>query len=300
MRIGYACQALGVPGAEMRGCLIRNAGTERLMDIIWNNLNSLENIVEYNIANDIRLFRISSDLIPFGSNPVNRLPWWDMYSSWMQTIGAKIVSGGMRVSMHPGQYTVLNSTRDDIVDKAVDDLVYHTRVLDNMNLGAEHKIILHVGGVYHDKKQSMERFMRNYSRLSENIRKRLVIENDDKCFSAEDCLNISEKLGIPVVFDILHNVVNPCETKKNETDWIELCQKTWSSNDGAQKIHYSQQAPGKNPGSHSTSINPEVFLDFYNSLKNKDIDIMLEVKDKNLSAIKCIGAIRENARIFLR
>lgn len=291
MRIGYACQAIGVPGTEQRSCMMRNATPERLMELFWTNLNALERIIEYNIQIDIRLFRISSDLIPFGSSPVNPLPWWDMYSSWLETIGSKIRANGMRVSMHPGQYTIINSPSEDVVRRSITDLNYHGRVLDSLLLGPEHKLILHVGGVYNDKALAKKRFIENYSRLDVPVRKRLVIENDDKCFTVGDVLEISKEAQIPVVYDTLHNAVNPCDPRISDAEWIDFCRSTWLDGDGPQKIHYSQQAIGKPPGSHSESIDVEEFMAFYETVKEKDLDIMLEVKDKNLSALKCIQAI---------
>lgn len=291
IRLGYACLAVGVPGTEQKSCIMKNASTERLMDLFWTNLNALENIIHYNIRMDIRLFRISSGLIPFGSSPVNSLPWWDMYSSWLETIGNKIKAYGMRVSMHPGQYTIINSPDEQIVQRSIEDLNYHARVLDSLCLAPEHKLILHVGGIYNNKTLAAERFVMNFQRLPEAVRNRLVIENDDKCFTAGDVLEISQKLQVPMVYDTLHNLVNPCDADRSDANWIDLCRSTWLEKDGPQKIHYSQQAFGKSPGSHSESVDPEQFLHFYETIKNRELDIMLEVKDKNLSVLNCMQAI---------
>ncbi len=292
MRIGYACLTVNVPNTDIKRCRLKNANDERLADIIGHNLNSLENTLDYNMKNGIRLFRISSDLIPFGSSPEIRLPWWDIYEYWLKSIGDRIRNYGMRVSMHPGQYTILNAERKSIIEKSVDDLAFHTRVLDSMQLSPEHKIVLHVGGVYNNKKKSMERFIESCKCLSSSIRQRLVIENDDKCYSVKDILTISNLLDIPVVYDNLHNKVNPGDLLKSDAEWIKICRKTWHSEDGVQKIHYSRQAPGKSPGAHADSIRVDDFTAFFNTVKNMEIDIMLEVKDKNLSALKCIEAVR--------
>ena len=168
-----------------------NATVPRLMELTWHNLNALENLVNYNIRTGIQLFRISSNLIPFGSSPVNQLPWWDMYSSWLQTIGHKIKASNMCIHA-PGQYTVINSYNDDIVQRSIDDLNYHARVLDCLGLGPEHKLILHIGGVYDNKQATMDRFIANYGRLPKGVRDRLVIENDDKSYTTGDVLAISE------------------------------------------------------------------------------------------------------------
>ncbi len=307
MNIGYACLTLGIREADFRSCMKKNANDEKLIELIAYNLNSLENIIEYNIRNQIILFRISSDLIPFGSSPVNRLPWWDLFEDQFIRIGKKLKTGGIRVSMHPGQYTVLNSPDEFVVAKAIDDLVYHGRVLDSLCTNTENKIILHIGGVYGDKEQAIRRFEVNYRKLDLSIKRRLVIENDDKSYTTSDALRIGTKLGIPVVFDHLHHWVNPCEGVRANTSsgklvtddgyWIEESGKTWRNEDGRQKIHYSQQDTGKRPGSHSSTIYTDEFLSFFQKVKTKDIDIMLEVKDKNLSAVKCRNLISTQKEI---
>ncbi|MHB8130728.1 MAG: DUF1722 domain-containing protein, partial [Mobilitalea sp.] len=97
--------------------------------------------------------------------------------------------------------------------------------------------------------------------------------------------------GAPVVFDNLHHLLNPPEDRVTDAKWIMRCEKTWIHQDGRQKIHYSQQKEGRSPGSHSNTIFLPIFMAYYNELENQDLDIMLEVKDKNLSAIKCINAV---------
>ncbi len=289
MSIGYACMAIGVPHTCLKSCRLRNASVIKLLEIIAYNLNSLENLIDYNIKNKVKLFRISSDLIPFGSNAVNNVPWWAIYSSQLLSIGEKIQKSGMRVSMHPGQYTVLSSPKIEVISRAIEDLNYHVKVLDSLGLGAEHKIVLHIGGIYNDKKQASKRFIENYHRLDTGVKQRLVLENDDKSYHISDVLEIGMILNTPVIFDNLHNKINPSDKQIDDFYWISECRKTWKEKDGYQKIHYSQQNPVKKLGSHSESILIDEFLSFYQRLEREDIDIMLEVKDKNLSAIKCIN-----------
>jgi len=286
--IGYACLAVGVPNTEQRSCILKNATGEKLAEIIGHNLDALEKIMEYNSRNGIRLFRISSDLIPFGSSPVNQLDWDRMFERRFQAIGGQIRTGGIRVSMHPGQYTVLNSPDPGVVERAVDDLRYHCRVLSALGADASAKIILHVGGIYNDKKTAVKRFTTNWRQLDDGIKRRLVIENDDKCFNIADILEISAATGIPAIYDNLHNAVKPADPAADDLYWIKECAATWSAGDGAQKIHYSQQNPNKKPGSHTGTIAIDGFLDFYRRIDGRCVDIMLEVKDKNLSAVKCI------------
>lgn len=297
MSIGYACMTVGVPHTDMKSCMLKNVSEGKLMELISYNLNSLESIIDYNIKNNIMLFRISSDLIPFGSSTVNPLPWWEMFSSQLQQIGQKIQISGMRVSMHPGQYTVLNSPNAEVVAKAMKDLKYHVRVLDSLETDIQHKIVLHIGGVYENKQLAIRRFISHYAQLDESVKQRLILENDDRSYNIGEVLEIGTMLHAPVVFDNLHNAINPCNKQMSDAYWIDQCRKTWNQKDGNQKIHYSQQAPLKKPGSHSNFIRINEFMSFYDSIGRKDLDIMLEVKDKNLSAVKCMNCTSHNKDI---
>lgn len=297
MSIGYACLTVGVLNTNMKSCRMDNATEERLAELIDHNLKSLENIIDYNIENNIKLFRISSDIIPFGSSPVNQLEWWELFKDKLGEIGEKIQSSRMRISMHPGQYTVLNSPNEDVVERAILDLEYHTKLLRSLGAGSQNKIILHIGGVYGDKSQAMERFKRSYRGLNEDIKAHLVIENDDRSYTIKDVLEIGESLGIPVVFDNLHHAINKYDHEYDDLYWLNRASQTWKLSDGRQKIHYSQQDPEKKPGGHSKTTGINDFMTYYNEINGKEIDIMLEVKDKNLSAVKCINTTSKDQKI---
>jgi UV DNA damage endonuclease len=287
MRVGYACQTIGVRDTDYRTCLAKNASPDVLQGLIAHNLGALANAIRYNIRSGILLFRITSDLIPFGSSPVNPLAWTGLFAGEFARIGDLIRSSGMRVSMHPGQYTVLNSPNPDIARRAADDLAYHADVLDSMGLDASHKIILHIGGIYQDRAAALERFAQRWQQLDARVRNRLVIENDDKCYTIEDVLAVGSQLGIPVVFDNLHHQLNHRTGSPDDRFWIEQCRPLWRPADGPQKIHFSQQDPVKKGGSHAPTIRTSDFVGYCRGLARDDLDIMLEVKDKNLSAVKC-------------
>lgn len=297
MNIGYACLTIGVQHAGLKTCRQQNATDKKLMELIENNLTVLEAIIDYNIRSRIKLFRISSDIIPFGSSPVNRLSWPEDFSGHFERLGEKIKKNQIRVSMHPGQYTVLNSPNKDVVNRAVADLEYHTLFLDRLGVGPENKIVVHIGGIYGDKQQAMQSFIKEYRFLDSKVKSRLVIENDDRSYTIEDVLEISSHTGAPVIYDNLHNTLNCSDPEKTDADWITAVKDTWQMQDGPQKVHYSQQSLGNRPGSHSKSIRIDEFMDYYNALKPRELDIMLEVKDKNLSAVKCLTATSETPKI---
>lgn len=300
MRIGYACLAVGVPGTALRTCRQSNADEATLTAVIEHNLASLRQMVLYNIEQKIGLYRISSDIIPFGSSPVNQLPWQALYAEQLSGIGDLIRHSRMRVSMHPGQYTIINARDTDVVGRAIADLRYHAGFLDALGVGSDNKIILHIGGIYGDRMAALERFAIQYDQLDHSVRRRLVIENDERLFTVEDALALHRRIGVPVVFDNLHHTLNRCDAASREPaadrDWIMACRSTWQPADGPQKIHYSQQEPGKRPGAHSDTIAAQAFMADMASLPD-DLDVMIEVKDKNLSAVKCTNCLRPDGPI---
>ena len=287
MRIGYVSLALGVPGTELRSTVLKNATPARLTEVVLSNLAALDRILDYNRRQNIRMLRVSSDIIPFASHPDVAFPWRCLFAEQLAALGKKARAADIRLSMHPGQYTVLNSPSGDVVGRAVEDLRYHTDFLDLLGMDGTCKVILHVGGAYGDKTAATARFQKNYAELDDGIRRRLVLENDDRIYNAEAVLALAGALDVPMVFDNLHHEINPSKRALAAPEWVALCGKTWHKADGAQKIHYSQQQPHKRPGAHSGTIRVAPFLAFVNQLAG-DVDIMLEVKDKNLSAVKCV------------
>lgn len=292
MNLGYVSIIMSKPNLKMKSCILKNASNERLIELIKYNLNILDKLLDYNYGNNVFLFRISSGFIPFASHPINQIDWCKMFNKEFKAIGYKAKKYGIRLSMHPGQYTTLSSPDPKVVEKSIWDLQYQTGVLDCMDLDSTNKIILHVGGKYDDKKSSMERFISEFKKLPQNIKNRLVIENDDRNYTANDILYISKKTGAPVLFDFFHHILNH-EGELNIKKIVKKCGETWNEKrDGKQKIHYSQQATGKKAGSHSTTICVPEFLEFCKLLP-PNVDVMLEVKDKDISALKCINALKK-------
>lgn len=291
MNIGYASKTLALPEGKMRSITKKHATDEALASVVEHNLEALDAVLDYCADNAIQLFRISSDFIPFGSSPVNQLDWVALFSDKLRALGNKACANNIRLSMHPGQYTVLNSPDDSVAKRAVADLAYHASLLDALNTDASAKIVLHIGGMYGNRQEAMSRFVERFSLLPDSIRRRLVVENDDRLFTADNALSISHACNIPLVFDVLHHRLNHETNSPSELFFIDAAKETWSEEDGCQKIHYSQQALGKRAGSHSETINLDAFLEFIDCLQGRSPDIMLEVKDKNLSAVKCSASL---------
>ena len=288
MRIGYACLAVALDGAQQKTCTLKTATPERLVSLAGENLFALARMIDYNIANQIPLFRISSDIVPFGSSRASALPWDTLHAEILNSIAKKIKQSNMRVSMHPGQYTVLISPDSGVIARSIDDLRYHARLLDALHLDSQHKIILHVGGKYGDPRAAVSRFIEVYRDLDTSIQNRLILENDGSIYTIDEVLALCHNIGAPAVYDNLHNEINPADETKDDAYWVSLCGETWREVDGAQKTHYSQQNPQKIRGAHTDTIAIDAFLDYCHRLHTPLPDMMLEVKDKNRSAMKCI------------
>jgi UV DNA damage endonuclease len=283
IRIGYACINTHLPtsGKTFR---LQGYSLERMLGTARANLKALEDILFWNLQHDIRLFRMTSDLIPFGSHPVNSGQWQRELAADLRKIGQFIQTNAMRVSLHPGQYTILNSPNPVTYQNALEDLQYHSGLLNLMGLPFEHKIILHAGGVYGNKSHSTAILIERLQTLSESLNNRMALENDEKSYNAADILAICQKVKLPAVLDVFHHQVNPGLVGMSPAEIIAEMNGTWRGE--RQKIHYSNQAEGKSRGAHSETIQVEAFKQFFDSIKDMELDIMLEVKDKQASVLK--------------
>jgi UV DNA damage endonuclease len=253
---------------------------------VESNLECLEKILEYNVEHELLFFRISSDLIPFASHPICTIKWQEIFASKLKELGTYVKNRDIRISMHPDQFVLINSPSEDLFKRSVAELQYHADVLDSMQLDQSAKIQIHVGGVYGDKKVSTQRFIERYHLLPDAIKQRLVIENDDRLFSVLDCSQIHQATGIPILFDNFHHaLLNNGESLQEAMD---TCFKTWRDKDGLPMIDYSSQAPDERVGKHTFSIDEGDFVAFLKESKNYDFDLMLEIKDKENSALKAL------------
>ena len=286
IRYGFACKTVGVPGAEQTALALARADEEHLLRASRHNLRAFGVMLRYCRAEGIRLMRISSDVIPLASHPEVTFDWRTLLCDELAAIKDLIAETGARVSMHPGQYTILNSPRADVVERAVADLRFHADFLDAVGADPAARIILHLGGGYGDKRAALKRLTKSLETLPAYIRKRLALENDERVYTIEDVLAVCGEFSLPAVFDVHHHSINP-PAYGTTPGWLDKAALTWGGESGRQKIHYSQQWPGGKPGMHSQSIGMAGFLKFHAALGERELDVMLEVKDKNLSAVKC-------------
>ncbi|TFG15700.1 MAG: UV DNA damage repair endonuclease UvsE [Promethearchaeota archaeon] len=294
MKIGYPCINLSLECRSSKTFRLKNYSKEKLIETVDGNLRCLFEILEYNNSHNLLFFRITSDLIPFGSHPILNFDWQNYFKENFRTIGKFIKQKNMRISMHPGQYTVLNSKNQNVFENSIKDLEYHVDVLDLLELNRTAKVQIHVGGVYKDKKGSLERFKNRYLNLDERIKNRLIIENDDKSYNLNDCLDIYYSTGIPIVFDVYHHECNP--SGKSLIESFKLFTKTWEIEDGKPIVHYSSEHLIKGKSKHADTIDLNNFKKFFQTTKDFDFDIMLEIKDKENSALKALKILTNDSR----
>ena len=295
MRIGYPCINRTIGCSPARTFRLASYSEERLKVTVKENLTCLRSILDYNVRHGILFFRITSDIVPFASHPVCRFPWQEYLSGMFRAIGAYIRSNALRISMHPDQFVLLNTPKDDVLQRSIDDLRYQVQVLDLLGLDASAKIQIHVGGVYGDKKRSMERFVENYLTLDTAIRRRLVIENDERLYTAADCCAISEVTGVPVLFDAFHHSVH--NNGEKIPDIMGQVSATWQKEDGIPMVDYSSQQAGKRPGAHAETIDSGDFSRFLAMTGTCDMDVMLEIKDKEKSALQALRIAGPDPRL---
>ena len=294
MKIGYPCINRTVQCRANRTFRLKSYSEGRLIETVQNNLDCLLSILQFNVEHDILFFRITSDIVPFASHPVCQFDWRSYFSNGLAQIGNYIRSHGMRISMHPGQYTILNSLNDSTLENSIRELEYHAELLDALNLDSTAKMQIHVGGVFGYKPRSIQRFMKNYDNLSKAIKKRLVVENDDRSYNLQDCIQIYQETGVPVLLDVLHQQLN--NAGESIIHALSLASQTWQRNDGIPMIDYSCLNRDRPRISHVDSIDIKSFQHFITETRKYDFDIMLEIKDKEISAIKAVDLVKEDIR----
>lgn len=288
MRIGYPCINRTIGCIANSTFRLRSYSIENLYEKVSKNLNCLKKILKYNVDRKIFFFRIGSELIPFASHPVNKVRWWEVFQKEFLEIGRYIKKHKIRIGMHPDQFVLINAKDKGIVKRSILELKYHARVLDSLGLDSKAKVQIHVGGVYGDKKNSIKRFVMEYRSLPSSVRRRLCIENDDVSYSLFDCCKISKSVGIPIIFDTFHHEINNCSETVGEA--FLLARKSWKRGDGIPIVDYSSQQRGAKKGAHAHTIDIRHFKKVIGSLEG-DFDVMLEIKDKEKSALRAIAAL---------
>jgi UV DNA damage endonuclease len=287
LRVGYPCINRSIGCTSSRTFRLASYSERRLVEAVRQNLDCLETVLRWNVEHGIGFFRITSDLVPFASHPVCTYNWARNFRDRLLALGRLVRRHRMRISMHPDQFVLLNALDERIVESSLRELDYHARVLDLMELPLSAKLQIHVGGVYGDKQAGINRFAERYRSLPAQIRRRLVVENDDRSYTVADCLEVNRLTGVPVLFDVFHHRVNSSGEAVREA--LHRCAATWRGRDGLPMVDYSSQEPGQRRGRHAEHIDRLGFRQFLADVRGIDFDVMLEIKDKEKSAREALA-----------
>lgn len=285
MRLGYACINTSIP-QRFRTCreeTFRIGGLDVIKSLTLHNLAVTYYCLLWNVENDIGMYRMSSGIVPFATHKEMTWKWWkdEKVLNMCALIKHIVLENNIRLSTHPGQYTLLNTPDEEKLVASAKDLFYHNILL---NLCGGKDMILHVGGVYGDKVESIKRFINRYYELPNVLKEKLVIENDDKSYSLADIILISEYTGCKIVVDLHHD---RCFPSGNIYEMFPKALKTWK--DELPKIHISSGKTSLTDRSHWDKIREEDWLYFNSIIGGHDVDIMVEAKDKE----KAVLALRE-------
>lgn len=270
---------------------------EKLKTVALSNLNALQELLKYNIKNNIHFYRITSALIPLVTHP--EVGYWghrEILKKDFEYIGKLIKDSNMRVDTHPDEFNVINSNNPKVVENTLINLMRQVEWFEDMNY-EQGKMVIHVGGATGGKEAAIQRFIKNFNKFPKDLRSRLIIENDDKTYTAKETLNLCKTLNIPMVLDIHHHNCN-----NDGDDILNILGdilNTWNNQSLPPKMHFSSPKDttliDKVDKKHSDFINPYDFINFLETLKafNRDIDIMLECKEKDVALFKLADNIRE-------
>jgi UV DNA damage endonuclease len=284
------------------------------------NLDDLFTMIEWNEEHNIKVFRFSSEIFPHLSNPILgellgiEIPYsLEFARSKLEKLGSLAKKYGHRITFHPGQFNQLGAESQSTLDKTIIDLTAHATILDMMDAPPESVLILHGGGMYckkgedvrDAKRKTLERWVRNYQALPEMVRKRVVLENCEKCYSVDDLLPVCLEHNIPLVFDTHHyecyNILHPEDIQQPLTEefFHNVC-KTWG--DKRVKMHISEQGAGR-IGHHSDYISkiPDYLIQWSHI---RPFDLMVEAKQKELAVFdlyrKYPDLVPKKRRLFVK
>ncbi|GAA0751429.1 UV DNA damage repair endonuclease UvsE [Clostridium sartagoforme] len=269
---------------------------EKLKSVTSSNLNALQELLRYNIENNIHFYRITSALIPLVTHP--EVGYWghrEIFKKDFEYIGRLIKNSNMRVDTHPDEFNVINSNNPKVVENTLKNLMRQVEWFEDMNY-KDGKMVIHVGGATGGKEDAIERFIKHFNEFPKELKEKLIIENDDRTYTAKETLNLCKTLNIPMVLDIHHHNCN--NYGEDIKDILDDILNTWKNESLPPKMHFSSPKDrnliDKVDKRHSDFIDAKDFITFIETLKgfNKDIDIMLECKEKDVALFKLVQDIK--------
>ena len=309
INLGYACINMTLSSGSKKNRVTTNRGMIKrtflekgetyASELALQNLNDLLVILKWNKRNGINFFRMSSDIFPWASEyQIDELPNYELLLDAAQKAGEFASDNNMRLTSHPGPFNKLTSPKESVILNTIRDLEIHGEVFDLLFLPRTHhaKINIHVGAAYDDKSMALGNFCKNFQRLSEAVKTRLTVENDDKpsLYTTRELYdNIYKNIGIPVVFDYHHHDLHNGDQTEKEA--LDMALSTWPV-DVRPVVHYSESRADEH---NDPKIKPQAHSDSYVRPINtygREMDIMLETKHKELALFKMRKLMEESCK----
>jgi UV DNA damage endonuclease len=295
-RIGYCCLSIGInENLKKKDHILVNRGMVRktfdakglpyVADLIVENLKDTLKVLDYNIKNDIRVYRLSSDSFPWMSEyKFENLPRFVVINSFLKLIGKKIRENDIRVSYHPSPFNVLGSENPSVVAKTIDELNKHAQLLDLMELeqSTYYPINIHVNTTQPTREDAAKRFCEGFQFLSDPCKKRLTVENDDKLsqYSVKMLYDmVHSQIGIPIVFDQLHYKLGPQDQTLEEA--LRLALSTWKTKP---LTHMSSSIKNEDPKGLERAHADYIYEPI--ETFGLEFDVEVESKAKDLAVLK--------------
>ena len=262
------------------------------------NVKDIIKMVRWNDRYGVKFFRLSSEMFPFASHAEYGYKLAPFASEALAEAGKVIAELDHRVTTHPGQFTQLGSPRKPVIENAIRDLEYHDEMLSLLKLPEQANrdavMILHMGGVFEGKAETLARFKDNYANIPQSIKNRLVLENDDVSWTVHDLLPVCEELNIPFVLDYHHHNImfDSTQIREGTHDIQDLYPRilaTWERKGIKPKMHYSEQTPPAITGRQRRKHSPRVM-----TLPPcpPDTDLMIEAKDKEQAVFELMRTFK--------
>ena len=218
----------------------REVAEQRLYDIMTHNMQSAANLVEYvgRLEPGLRMVRLGSNQLPMYTQPDFRYFWQqpdiklELERGFAQ-VGKLARQWDVRVSFHPGQFCVLASDSEDIVNRSIEEFEYHVDMVRWMGFGRkfqDFKCNVHISG-----RQGPEGIKRVLSRLSPEARNCITIENDEMSHGLDASLELSKDVAL--VLDIHHHWIRTGEYIEATDDRVLRVIDSWRGIRPA--LHYS-------------------------------------------------------------
>ena len=296
VRFGYACintelQSLK-PRVTCNRSMIKRTfmskGLDYASEISLKNAQDILAHVEWNRDHGVKVFRLTSCLFPWLSEyEMEDLPDFDKIKEHLAAAGAAARSAGVRLSFHPGPFNILASPHENVVQNTLKELDDHAKIFDYMGMPRDHwsKINIHVGGAYGEHAVALDRWCRNFDRLTDSAKSRLTVENDDKpnLYSTKILYDgVYKQVGVPIVFDSHHFQCGPQDSSYEEA--IGLAVSTWPNGIRPVCHHSNSKKKYEDPTATANAHSKWYYEKFENC--GHHVDVVLECKMKEQALAK--------------